>query len=165
MTLVVSDTGPIRYLVLIEAIELLARFYDRLIIPRTVFAELTHPHAPAAVKEWVSALPAWVEVRPASQVDWGGILGPGEAEAIALAQELKANSLLLDETEARQDALRLGLPVSGTVGLLEKAAERELIDLPEAFNRLSQTNFRIARVLFQQAIKRDAARREQRDRI
>lgn len=159
MILVVADAGPIRYLVLIEAIELLSRIYDRVIIPRTVLAELTHPHAPAAVKGWVTALPPWAEVKSALHVDLDGILGPGEAEAIALAQELKANSLLLDETEAREEALRLGLPVSGTIGILEKAAERGLIDLPEAFQRLSRTNFRIARGLLQQALKRDSAKR------
>lgn len=87
MILVVADAGPIRYLVLIEAVELLSRFYDRVIIPFTVSAELTHPHAPAAVREWASALPAWAEVRLASHVDLGGMLDPGEAEAIALAQE------------------------------------------------------------------------------
>ena len=68
--------------------------------------------------------------------------------------------MLMDETEARQAAIRLGLPVSGTVGILEMAAERGLIDLPDAFQRLSRTNFRIARDLLQQALKRDAARRK-----
>lgn len=161
MILIVADTGPIRYLVLIDAIEVLSRIYDRVIIPSAVLAELAHPHAPAAVQGWVSALPSWVEVKSARQIELDGVLDPGETEAIALAQELKAHSLLLDETEARQAAIRLGLPVSGTIGILEMAAERGLIDLPDAFQRLSRTNFRIARDLLQQALKRDAARRKQ----
>ena len=98
MILVVADTGPICYLALIEAADILARLYDRVVLPSAVLAELTHPNAPAAVKAWASRLPAWVEVRRATHVDAGSVLGPGEAEAIALAQELKADSLLLDET-------------------------------------------------------------------
>jgi predicted nucleic acid-binding protein len=164
MILVVADTGPLRYLVLIEAIDLLARLYDRVIIPHAVFAELTHVHAPVVVREWASALPPWAEIKHASRIELGGLLDPGEAEAIALAQELKADSLLLDETEARQEALRLGLPVSGTVGILEKAAERNWINLREAFQRLSRTNFHIARDLLQQALQRDAARHKRRER-
>src|ERR1039458_3211858 len=112
MILVVADTGPICYLALIEATDILSRLYDRVVLPSAVLAELTHPNAPSAVKAWASRLPAWVEVRRAIQVDAGSVLGPGEAEAIALAQELNADSLLLDETEARQEALRLGQPVS-----------------------------------------------------
>ena len=59
MILVVADTGPIRYLVLIEAIEVLARLYDRVVLPQAVFAELTHAHAPEAVQRWAATLPDW----------------------------------------------------------------------------------------------------------
>ena len=158
MTLVVADTSPLNYLVLIEAVELLPRLYQRVVIPRAVYAELTHLSAPAAVRRWVSALPPWAEVRSAVRVELGGILDPGEAEAIALAQELKADALLLDEAEGREVALRLGLPVSGTVGVLEKAAERDLLDLADAFRRLSRTSIRLSPELLQQALLRDAAR-------
>ena len=133
MILVVADTSPIHYLVLIEAVGILPRLYDRVVLPSVVLAELTHRNAPSPVRTWADALPPWAEVRMAAQVDLIGMLDPGEAEAIALAQELKADSLLLDEAEARQEARRLGLPVSGTVGVLEKAADRGLIDLAEAF--------------------------------
>lgn len=51
MILVVADTGPIRYLVLIEAIEVLARLYDRVVLPPAVLAELTHAHAPELLRE------------------------------------------------------------------------------------------------------------------
>ncbi len=97
-------------------------------------------------------------------MDLRGHLDPGEAEAIALAQELKADLVLLDEAEGRAEALRLGLPVSGTVGMLEKAADRELIALCGAFQRLSATNFYVSPELLQQALLRDAARRSHRER-
>ncbi len=164
MILVVADTGPICYLALIEATEILPKLYDQVVLPNAVFAELNHPKAPPAVRAFVSHLPVWVEVRSAKQLGAGGALGLGEAEAIALAQELKADSLLLDETEAREEALRLGLPVSGTIGVLEKAAERDWVNLPEMFSRLSRTSFHISRELLAQALERDAERRARKAR-
>ena len=161
MTLVVADTGPLNYLVVIDAIELLPRLYDKVVIPSAVLAELTHPHAPSAVKTWASALPAWVEVKTAAHDELDEILDPGEAEAIILAEQLKADSVLLDEMEGRREALRRGLLVAGTIGVLEKAAERNLINLADAFSRLARTNFHIAPQLLQQALQRDAANRQQ----
>jgi predicted nucleic acid-binding protein len=160
MILVVADTSPLCYLVVIEAIEVLPRLYDRIVIPSAVMAELTHPNAPVTVKTWASSLPSWAEVRTASHDELDDILDPGEAEAIILAEQLKADSLLLDEAEGRKEALRRGLPVAGTIGVLEKAAERNLINLPEAFSRLARTNFHIAPELLRQALERDAANRQ-----
>jgi predicted nucleic acid-binding protein len=160
VTLVVADTGPIRYLVLTEQIEVLPRLFGRIILPASVIGELTHAGAPPAVSTWARALPPWVEVRRTSVPVPLNDLGPGESEAIALAIELDA-AVLLDEAEARSRALRLGLAVSGTVGLLERAAERGMLDLKDALTRLLRTNFRIAPNLIQDALQRDAARRIQ----
>ncbi len=63
-------------------------------------------------------MPAWAEVRRPAQAIPPGRLDAGECEAIALALELQPASILLDEMEARQEALRLGLPVAGTIGVL-----------------------------------------------
>jgi predicted nucleic acid-binding protein len=160
MILVVADTGPLCYLILIEAIGLLPRLYDRVVIPSAVLAELSHLRAPASVKSWAAALPPWVEVKTASHAELDEILDPGEAEAIILAEQLKADSLLLDEMEARREALRRGLPVAGTIGVLEKAAERNLLNLSEAFSRLARTSFHIAPEVLQQALQRDASNRK-----
>src|SRR5260370_650757 len=48
MRLVVADTGPLNYLVLIEASEILPKLFDAIIVPEAVKAELVHPSAPAA---------------------------------------------------------------------------------------------------------------------
>jgi predicted nucleic acid-binding protein len=160
MILVVADTGPLCYLILIEAVGLLPRMYDRVVIPSAVLAELAHPKAPAAVKTWAGSLPTWAEVRTAAHDELDDILDPGEAEAIILAEQLKADSLLLDEMEARREALRRGLPVAGTVGVLEKAAERNLINLSEAFSKLARNSFYIAPQVLQQALQRDATNRK-----
>jgi predicted nucleic acid-binding protein len=161
MTLVVADCSPIRYLVVIEAIQILPRLYDQVIIPQSVLVELTHAHAPAEVRTWASSLPRWAEVKSATRIELAGLLDAGEAEAIALAKELNARFVLLDERSARRIASNEGLAVAGTVSVLEQAAESGLIDLPKALQKLRSTNFRIDPQYLQHALNRDAARREQ----
>lgn len=160
MTLAVADTSPIRYLAVIESLHLLPQLYERVILPRAVLAELGHPRAPEVVRRWAGALPSWAAVREASRVELAEVLDPGEAEAIALVQELQADVVLIDEREARREAVRRGIPVIGTVALLEEGASRNLIDLPEAFQRLLATNFRIDRRYLDDALRRDGERRE-----
>ena len=68
-------------------------------------------------------------------------LHPGETAAISLAQELSADRLVIDETTGRKAAKKLGIQVIGTVGVLENAAERNLIELEPTFEQLKQTDF------------------------
>jgi len=159
MTLVVADTGPIRYLLVIGAIELLPKLYDRVFLPRSVQGELTHLRAPEAVREWALRPPAWVEIREVERLESTLELDVGEADAISLAQKMGADWVLLDEREGRDRALALNLRVSGTVGVLELAAERGLVDLSDAFAKLRRTNFRIAPQTMREALEQDAHRR------
>lgn len=161
MTIVVADSGPIRYLTVLDAIEVLPKLYDRVILPRRVVEELTHPHAPPAAQDWARSLPAWAEVREAHHVELAQVLDAGEAEAIALAEELQADLVLLDEREGRTIAAQRGLAVVGTVGILERAAARNLINLRDVLERLVSTNFRIAPAVIQEALDRDARNRRQ----
>ena len=158
MILVVADAGPIRYLVVTGFVDVLPRLFDRIVIPEYVIrTELRDTKTPREVQAWASAAPAWVEVRaPAQREEMG--LHRGESDAIALAMELKAFAVLLDDADAREVAARKGLAATGTIGILEKAAERGLLNLAEAFHRLSSTNFRIAPELLQEALNRDAER-------
>ena len=59
-------------------------------------------------------------------------LDPGEHDAILLALQVKADLVIMDEREGVEEARRLGLIVTGTLGVLDRAAERGLIDLPSA---------------------------------
>ena len=114
--IVVSDTGPINYLVLIGQIELLAVLFREVVIPATVRQELSSPSTGEAVRSWIEAAPAWVTVRaPTSPHPGIPTLGLGESHAIALARELGA-PLLCDDSAARRAALHAGLDVSGTLG-------------------------------------------------
>ena len=70
-----------------------------------------------------------------------GFLDPGEREAIALAEELQADQLLLDDTDDRREAARRSLPFIGTLGVLREAARRELLDLRVVLVQLQETSF------------------------
>ena len=68
-------------------------------------------------------------------------LDPGERAAIALAERVGADLILIDETEGRAEAVRRSFRVTGTLGVLRAAAEEGLIDVREVLNRLGATNF------------------------
>jgi predicted nucleic acid-binding protein len=85
-------------------------------------------------------------------------LGLGEREAIALACELKATQLLVDDRAARRIAVQRGLLITGTVGVLEAASQLGLLNLPAALQKLIRTNFRIDADVIRQALERDRLR-------
>ena len=159
--IVIADTSPLNYLALIGEIDLLQKLFSQVIIPEGVLAELQHPQAPPAVKNWIAALPAWVEVKaaPVSHDPELARLGRGEREAIALAEMLHADLVLIDEKKGFAEAGKRALRVAGTLFVLEAAAERDLIELPIALDKLRQTSFRIAEIFLTQALQRDAARK------
>jgi predicted nucleic acid-binding protein len=160
--IVIADTGPLNYLVLVQQADLLPRLFRRVLIPPAVFEELQDPETPIAVGEWLSQRPAWLEVQPLrrepdSRLDY---LDSGEREAIALAEELRADQLLIDETDARREAERRNLPVIGTLGILRRASQLGWIDLPSILGRLRQTSFYIRPELIQALLAEDAERKD-----
>jgi hypothetical protein len=90
-------------------------------------------------------------------------LGKGETATIALALELQAGAILIDEKAGKEEAERVGLFVLRTLAILETAAARELLDLPSTSTiaRLKQTTFRAAPKLYQDMLDRDALRKQQ----
>jgi len=159
VSLIVSDTGPLHYLILCEAIDVLPKLYGRLIIPPAVVQELTHPHTPPSVSGWAAAPPQqWASVQVPSQSLASTGLGFGEREAIALALELDTTFLLVDDRVARGIAGQKGLLTIGTVGVLEQAAASGFLDLPEVMPKLLNTNFRIDAEVVRAVLNRNAAR-------
>jgi predicted nucleic acid-binding protein len=60
----VSNTTPLRYLIAVRHEDLLEELFTKIFIPSAVFDELTHPHSPEFVRNFVSARPRWLEIRP-----------------------------------------------------------------------------------------------------
>ena len=93
-----------------------------------------------------------------------GVLDPCKAEAIALVDGLRPELVLINERESRREAARRGIPLIGTVIIVEKAVSQSLIELSAAFQRLLATNFRIDCRYLDDALRRDAERRERQTR-
>jgi predicted nucleic acid-binding protein len=152
--IVVADTTPIRYLVVIEREHLLPALYGRVLIPPAVVEELNHESTPDVVRAWLARRPNWLEIRqPTRTLPPEVDLDRGEQEAIALAEELSADLLLVDEWDARLEAERRHLRVVGTLRVLADGASRGLTDLEESFERLRHTNFRVNRVLLESLLE------------
>ena len=144
---VVADTSPINYLVLIDHIGILPRLYTRVLIPPAVFDELTHPAGPSPVREWTERHPIWLEVINPKNTVALAQLDLGESQAIALASELGGAVVLIDELAGRHEATRRGLKVAGTLSVLDDADRAGLIKFDEAIARLRRTSFRVSQAV------------------
>ncbi|MGH9897335.1 MAG: DUF3368 domain-containing protein [Pyrinomonadaceae bacterium] len=153
--IVISDTAPLNYLVLIDCQDVLRDLFGRVIIPHKVFTELQRNETPEKVQEWIGNHPAWLEVKVVqdSLVAVSDKLGEGEREAITLVRELRADILLIDDRDGRVEAERHCIAVTGTLGVLRTAAHRGLINLQAAIDRLRQTSFREPKTLIEAMLK------------
>ncbi|MCX6612589.1 MAG: DUF3368 domain-containing protein [Acidobacteria bacterium] len=144
MRIVVADTGPLNYLVLIGQVHLLPALFEKVIVPTVVYQELTSPRAPLPVRLWLNSNPLWLELHNETLEAEPLILtlDAGEAQAIQLAILLQADLLLIDDRKGVKLAQAKGLRVTGTLGLLDLAADRNLVDFEEAIQQLELTNFR-----------------------
>lgn len=129
--LVVSDTSVLINLAVIGEADILPRLFQTVVAPeavRTEFARLASTEPRFRSATW----PGWVEVRrpahiPADLLTWPRRLHAGECEAIALAIEIHADALLVDEEAARSAAKAHGLHVTGIAGILLRAKASGLI--------------------------------------
>ena len=162
MAVIVSDATPLNYLVEIGAADVLPQLYGRVIIPPAVRAELNHAKTPKAVREWLTKSPAWLEVVAPSIIPPAALteLDVGEMEAITLALQTCADLLLIDECDGRAAARGLGLTTTGTIGVLDLAATRGLIDLRVMFARLQETTFRGPTKLMAKLLEQEAERKK-----
>lgn len=163
MRLTVADTGPLNYLVLIGEIGIIALLVDEVLIPPEVRDELDHLRTPAPVRAWIAAPPPWLRVQPLppADIDPGlAQLDPGERAAIALAIAVGADAILVDDRAGAAAARAHGLEATGTLGLLQRAARRGLLDLPDALARLVATSFHVRQELLDALLAEDRIRRE-----
>jgi predicted nucleic acid-binding protein len=155
MIVVVADTSPIRYLVRIGEIDLLQKLYGQVTLPEIVLDELQAEDGLPLVRAWAGNLPAWVQVRsPAKPLAMTQLnLHRGESQAIALAEELQAALLLIDDRVGVRAALERGLTITGTLGVLVEAAQAGLIHIEAVLQKLQETNFRATPGLYQRALE------------
>jgi predicted nucleic acid-binding protein len=153
--IVVADTSPLNYLILIGHIDVLEAIYGEVVIPPAVQDEMLDPLAPPSVRSWIKNPPRWLEVRTPAHINipLDPELDAGEREAIALAKTGGQGSvLLIDERVGRREATRLGLKVTGTLGVLEEADKRGLLDIRKAIERLRATTFKASDSILKQFI-------------
>lgn len=153
-SIVVSDTGPLHYLVLIGQSAALPRLFGAVAIPADVAEELRHPNAPETVRAWVSSPPPWLSVYDAGPAPADLCrLGPGERAAIVLAESLGAGLLLMDDRAGTAAARERGFRVTGTIGVLLEAAAQQALDLGASFAALRATNFRYPPALLDELLR------------
>ncbi len=114
------------------------------------------------MREFIENRPEWLEVRQASVLFDTDLdeLDADEHEAIILAEDLKADVLLIDEQFGRKAALKRNLRVVGTLGILERAAEKGLLNFAETLQGLKENGFFIAPVLEKDFLRRDKKRKQ-----
>jgi predicted nucleic acid-binding protein len=156
---IVSDAGPLHYLILVDCADALPQLFERVLIPAPVRDELLHRSTAQKVKDWVENPPPWLKIQAATRFHPVPRLHRGETTALQLALQTRTSAVLMDDLDGRGAARRLGLTAVGTVGVLERMAELGFIDLPVAIAKLRQTNFFISPELLDAALERDRRRR------
>ncbi|MGB0766379.1 MAG: DUF3368 domain-containing protein [Phycisphaeraceae bacterium] len=156
--LVVADSSPIHYLVLIHQSDLFRKLFGRVVIPEQVASELSHMNAPQSVQDFMAHRPDWFKVQSPRIIERIPAIDAGEEAAICLAKEIEADLLLIDDLDGRWAAKRFGLQIIGTLGVLELASGRGLIDLPAVVKSLQATNMRLSDRLIEAVLGRDEKR-------
>jgi predicted nucleic acid-binding protein len=116
MRLVVADTSPLFYLRSIDQINLLPQLFGTVFVPDAVYAELTHPTAPPALRAWAGQHPAWLQVTAVRPIDDESFraLCAGERAAITLALSMYADLILTEGRKGTRAALSKGFDDTGT---------------------------------------------------
>jgi len=149
MAEVVADASVLIALAQIGQLSLLQRLFGEIVIPPAVAHEVS-PSLPQ--------IPGWIETRavqrPLDARVIAARLDPGETEAIALALQAKVERVILDDLPARRLAMRLGLGVIGTAGVLFLAKQRELIPaVRPSLDALKAAGFRLRKDVYDEVLK------------
>jgi predicted nucleic acid-binding protein len=129
VAVVVSDTSPVRAFAHLGRLDILPALFGEVLIPPAVVAELAHPIARFKAVDVAGLAALKVQTpRDQSQVDtFLRELDRGESEALALALEVGARSVLMDESAGRAVAVRIGLRPIGVIGILRLAKQDRLV--------------------------------------
>lgn len=155
--IVVSDTSPISNLAAIGQLHLLQQLYGTVVIPLAVYQEILNSGATDPATLAVQNL-NWIQRRSLSNVallqNLQANLDPGEAEAIALAVELKADRLIIDERRGRERASQAGIKVIGLLGILLAAKKQGFIpEMQPLLDDLIACGFWLRPQLYQEVLR------------
>ncbi len=137
--IIVSDSGPLAHLVEIGIADSLPTLYGQVYIPPTVMNELRHEQSPVA--DWARQPPNWLSIAEPQTIPEDLVLDEGERQAIALAMELGAEFVLMDEKKGRAAAKSRGIKVAGTLAVILDGASRGVFHGLAALAKLESTNF------------------------
>ena len=158
--IVISDTTPIVSLIKISRIDLLEKLFGEVCIPEAVFRELTTNTVFEREAKVVQNSP-FLKTTPVKNrksleiLQAASGLDDGESEAIILADELKSDILVIDERKGRKVAQKLGITITGTIGILIQAHDEKIIsteDIKIYLEQLRNSNIRLSESLIREAL-------------
>ncbi|MBI5787511.1 MAG: DUF3368 domain-containing protein [Candidatus Schekmanbacteria bacterium] len=159
MPKVVSNSSPLIHLAKIGRLDLLKDLFGTIIIPESVYRECV---AEGKGREEITLIrdADWLLVSQVNEKNLVRLLltsvDAGESEAIALALEIGADLILLDDSDAREKARLYGLTMTGTIGVLLRARrEGKLSSFTEELDKLERNSFRISKALKSRLLTED----------
>ncbi|MCM1183117.1 MAG: DUF3368 domain-containing protein [Roseburia sp.] len=147
MLKVIVNSTPLIVLCGIGRLDILQKLYCEIIIPTAVYQEVTAIEDSACSQ--IKSAGQWIHVEQIREQTekkmYKAKLHDGEVEVMILAQEKKADLLILDDNAAKKTAKYLGLTVTGTLGILIKAKQQGIIDeIYPLLSEMKQNGFYIA---------------------
>lgn len=158
--IVVSDTSPIINLAAIGYLDILPKLFGTVVIPREVFEEIVYKGAGEPGSDEIKNA-TWISIHESQNKELihklGEVLDQGESSAIALAIELNADYLLIDESLGREQAKKYNVHVMGLIGVLFEAKKQGIIIevLPIVDRLISEAGFWISNSLMDEIIRKD----------
>ncbi|NEQ39646.1 MAG: DUF3368 domain-containing protein [Okeania sp. SIO3I5] len=156
--IIVSNTSPISNLAKVGQLNLLQQLYETVLIPNAVYEELLDEGAGEIVIRVVRGA-TWLKMQPLQNqevaIELRKFINLGEAEAIALAFEVNATRLLINERLGRKVAIEQGLKITGVLGVLLSAKKQGLIPFvkPVMNDLIAQANFRVSSQLYAEVLR------------
>ena len=151
---IVSDASPVTSLIQVGQLELLNAVFGQVVVPRAVYNELCKVPGQQTIIDQQN----WLFIDHAKDLKHvktlENELDAGEAEAIVLALEMKADYLVIDEFKGRNKAEEIGLKIIGSLGVLLQAKQKGLISVvkPLIDDLIQKAEFRVHPALYQQVL-------------
>lgn len=154
---VVADSGPLIALARIGRLDLLKKVHGQVLVPRAVWEEVAGAESegrPGASDIRASSWVKMTDAEPLAADGYSLIVDRGEAEAIALARQLPAALLLIDDGRGRRLAQHIGVRIKGTLGVLVMAKRRGLlVSVGPEIEGLRQAGVHVARFLVEATLR------------